>query len=208
MPTDSRNIVKHFEGKHVVIVHGYTASPSANWFPWLSTVLRNNGARVDVPALPTPQAPEPLGWATALKEVLPHADINTFLVGHSLGCVAMLRHVLTLPMETRLGGLLLVSGFDRTLSTLPELSAFTATQLPHAEIRKRILQRTSIFSDNDAIVDPAASQRLAAALDTDVKAVAGGGHFLDREGFTQFHEVYEALMDFVSIEASKLPITR
>ncbi|WP_342316931.1 alpha/beta fold hydrolase [Lysobacter sp. FW306-1B-D06B] len=187
-----------FAGKHVVIVHGYTASPAANWFPWLADTLVAAGARVDVPAMPAPLAPEPTAWTAALRAVAPIVDNDTFLVGHSLGCIAVLRHLLALPERTQAGGIVLVSGFERTLDTLPELSAFTDSPLDHLQVRRRAGHRASIFSDNDTIVAPAASRDLAVALDTTVAMVAGGGHFLDRDGFTQLPQVLETLERFAT----------
>ncbi len=183
-----------FAGKHVLIVHGYTASPTDNWFPWLAETLRAEGARVDVPAMPAPDEPEPRAWAAALREILPAADTNTLLVGHSLGCIGVLRHLLALPADTRVGGLLLVSGFDRTLSTLPTLRAFTDTPLDHAEVIRRASGIASIFSDNDTIVAPAASRELSASLRGANEVVPGAGHFLDRDGFTRLPQAHAALV--------------
>lgn len=178
-----------YDGKHVVIVHGYTASPNVNWFPWLAEVLREQGAQVSIPAMPDSFNPDPIKWALALQQSLPAADTNTILIGHSLGCIAALRHLLSLPAHTLTGGVLLVSGFDRTVSTLPELHAFTDAPLDHAEVCRRTQKIISLFSDNDSIVEPAASIELSRNLKAEQEVVSGGGHFLDREGFVQFPEI-------------------
>lgn len=182
-----------FNGKRVIIVHGYTASPSANWFPWLRETLVADGAEVLSPSMPDSQAPQPLAWAQTLAKVLPCADTSTFLIGHSLGCVALMHHLQSMPSGTRVGGYVLVSGFDCGLSTLPELAAFTSSPLDYAALRQQAVHRTSIISTNDVIVAPQASRQLAAALDTRVVEVSGGGHFLDRDGYTRLQPAYEAL---------------
>lgn len=181
------------QNQHVVIVHGYTASPDDNWFPWLADKLRKEGIRVDVPHMPNSHAPEPTAWASKLQEVLPSASKQTFLVGHSLGCICVLRHVLSLPECTPVGGMLLVSGFAQTLATLPVLSAFTTSAIDADEVKRRVSRRSSIFSDDDVIVPSAASADLAASLDTDVVKVNGGGHFLDRDGYEEFTQAYDEL---------------
>jgi predicted alpha/beta hydrolase family esterase len=194
---DTRDLMTsapRFAGKHVLIVHGYTASPAANWFPWLAETLRAEGARVDVPAMPAPDEPTPRAWAETLRALVPAADANTLLVGHSLGCISVLRHLLTLPAGTRIGGLLLVSGFDRPLSTLPTLRAFTDAPLDHAEVIRRAPRIASIYSDNDTIVTPAASRDRSASLRGADEIVAGAGHFLDREGFTRLPRALAALV--------------
>ncbi|WP_443096654.1 RBBP9/YdeN family alpha/beta hydrolase [Stenotrophomonas sp. PUT21] len=186
------------QGKRVVIVHGYTASPDANWFPWLAEKLRQDGVSVDVPEMPNPHAPEPRSWASKLQEVFPVASGETFLVGHSLGCIAILRHVLSLPEGSVIGGALLVSGFAKTLETLPMLGAFTHSSVDVDEIKRRVLKRASIFSEDDVIVPPSASEELAAALSSSIVKVNGGGHFLDRDGFLEFPQAYDELKRLIA----------
>ncbi|KFL87546.1 hypothetical protein AmDm5_2962 [Acetobacter malorum] len=177
-----------------MIVHGYLASPDAHWFPWLKEQLEQRGATVTVPALPSSQAPEPAAWAEALDTLLPHLNTQTVLIGHSLGCVTLLRHLMSRPKDETVGGYVLVSGFDKHLQTLPELDAFTASPLDYEDLQRRSAFRASVFSDNDQIVDPRQSQALAASLHTTTLEVPGGGHFLGREGYEQFPQ----LLDFLT----------
>lgn len=190
-----RNDSLTLAGKHVIVVHGYTASPQNHWFPWLADSLASQGAKVTIPAMPHPHAPEPAAWADALKQAAPGVDQTTFFVGHSLGCVAILRHLLAQPAGIRVGGYVLVSGFDRALTTLPTLDAFTTAPLDYAELRRRAIHRASVISADDVIVDPQASRALAEALDTQTIEIAEAGHFLDREGFTQLPPVLDLLSD-------------
>ncbi|MGU7775517.1 RBBP9/YdeN family alpha/beta hydrolase [Burkholderia sp. MR1-5-21] len=189
---------KRFEGKHVVIVHGYTGSPSANWFPWLAEALRDDGAQVSVPQMPDSLQPDPINWASTLLKTLPIAGENTILVGHSLGCITVLRHLLALPAGTCVGGIVLVSGFDRAVSTLPELRAFTNAPLDYAEIRRRSKKIISLFSDNDSIVEPVASIELSTNLQAESQVIRGGGHFLDCEGFACFAEALAAIENIIA----------
>jgi predicted alpha/beta hydrolase family esterase len=190
-----RNDSLPLSGKHVVIVHGYTASPQANWFPWLAQSLASQGAKVSIPPMPDPHAPVPAAWADALRQVVPCIDPSIFFVGHSVGCIAILQHLLAQPVGTRAGGYVLVSGFDRVQVTLPELEAFTTAPLDYADLRHRARHRASVISTDDAIVDPEASRALAVALDTQTVEVANAGHFLDREGFTELPSVLDLLSD-------------
>lgn len=179
--------------RQYVIVHGYSASPKAHWFPWLKAQLEQAGATVHVPALPASDAPDPALWADTLSKVVPHLDTRTVLIGHSLGCITLLRHVLSRPEGERLGGYVLVSGFDKPLQTLPQLDAFTSSPLDYEALQRRSAFRASVFSDNDTIVAPQLSRSLAASLHTTTLEVPGGGHFLGREG----HEQFPALLDLL-----------
>ncbi|GBQ07958.1 RBBP9/YdeN family alpha/beta hydrolase [Acetobacter cerevisiae] len=179
--------------RQYVIVHGYLANPDAHWFPWLKKQLEQRGATVSVPALPSSQAPEPEAWAEALDTLLPHLNNQTVLIGHSLGCVTLLRHLMFRPKGETVGGYVLVSGFDKHLQTLPELDAFTDSTLDYEDLQRRSAFRASVFSDNDGIVDPRQSQALAASLHTTTLQVPGGGHFLGREGHEQFPQLLDLL---------------
>ncbi|MFI5779694.1 alpha/beta hydrolase [Nocardia sp. NPDC051570] len=48
------------------IVHGYSASVDAHWFPWLAERLENAGHRVSIVDLPTPTAPIRREWDARL----------------------------------------------------------------------------------------------------------------------------------------------
>lgn len=173
-----------------VIIHGYTANPRANWFPWLATELKTMGAVVTVPAMPSPFEPKLEEWLATMKATVSPLKGNVTLIGHSLGCITILRYLMSCPETETIAGYVLVSGFDRTLSTL---SSFTEGTLDYEALRNRSPFRISIFSDNDSIVDPKVSRDLAMSLHTEDIEIRSGGHFLDKEGFTQFPALLRAL---------------
>ncbi|KXV62641.1 hypothetical protein AD949_10865 [Acetobacter orleanensis] len=179
--------------RQYVIVHGYRATPEAHWFPWLKAQLEQTGAKVHVPALPSSQAPDPQIWAETLNTVLPHLTPQTVLIGHSLGCITLLRHLLSRPVGETLGGYVLISGFDQPLEALPHLNGFTDCPLDYDALRRLSAFRASVFSDNDLVVAPQCSRSLAASLQTTTLEVPGGGHFLGREGFEQFPALLDLL---------------
>lgn len=182
----------------VFIIHGYTASPQANWFPWLATRLEEQRVQVTVLAMPDPHTPAPAAWDAYLAQRIGEADGSTILVGHSLGCIAALRYLHQQTATHHLGGVLLVSGFDEPLATLPELTPFVAQSLPLAELRARLHHCALIASMDDAIVPQPYSARLAQRLQAPLHLIEQGGHFLDREGFTELPLAYEQVMGMVS----------
>lgn len=177
------------------IIHGYTASPQANWFPWLAARLEEQGIQTRVLAMPDPHTPDPATWDAHLAASIGEADGHTLLVGHSLGCISALRYLHQHPPLNDLGGLLLVSGFDEPLDTLPELTPFVAQPLPLAHIRARLPRCALIASTDDTIVPPPSSHALAQRLQAPLHQIAQGGHFLDREGFTELPLAYALLME-------------
>jgi predicted alpha/beta hydrolase family esterase len=124
--------------RRVVIVHGYAATPTDHWFPWLAEQLRALGIHTAAADLPDPQAPERSAWLAATAAAIEAAgglDEHTHLIAHSLGCITVLRHLAALPPEPaptdpartaswRLGGLTLVAGFTGPLPALPQLDGY------------------------------------------------------------------------------------
>ncbi|PHM73669.1 RBBP9/YdeN family alpha/beta hydrolase [Xenorhabdus kozodoii] len=183
-----------FFGKKIVIVHGYTASPSSHWFPWLKEKLTEQGAEVIIPAMPETLPPKPETWANILMDIVPEADNDSIFIGHSLGCITLLRHLEAIrSRQLHIGGYILVSGFDSPQINLPELAPFTANPLDYVFLREITQHRISLISSDDRIVSPQSSQALAHSLQTEVINIANGGHFLDRDGFTCLLPVYTIL---------------
>ncbi|ELX8380530.1 RBBP9/YdeN family alpha/beta hydrolase [Providencia vermicola] len=175
---------ENLNNKKVIIVHGYTASPEKNWFPWLKAQLEQCGASVFVPAMPDPQAPDPQRWLQFLLDANIKLDTNTVLIGHSLGCVSVLRFLAE--QRQRVGGYIFVSGFTDEQKTLPELKPHTEFIFDYPYLKSLADYRVSVISNNDQIVSPQSSRTLADNLETEVITVENAGHFLDREGFCEF----------------------
>ena len=73
-----------------VLLHGYTGSPTKNFFPWLKKELEKRGAKVYIPKLPNSDDPRVADQVIEALKTIPF-DKNTVLVGHSLGGVVALK---------------------------------------------------------------------------------------------------------------------
>lgn len=171
-----------YAGAQVFILHGYLASPGDHWFPWLRDALQAQGAQVIVLSPPEPAAPEPARWDAYLQQALPPLGPDTVLIAHSLGGIALLRHLQHQPAEAPLGALLLVSGFDTPLPSLPQLDAFTDISLDYARLQTLAPGRALLAAADDAIVPASLSVALAERLDAPITVLPNGGHFLGSEG--------------------------
>ncbi len=94
-----------------VLLHGYKATPTSIFFPWLEGKMKDAGHAVVVPALPNSDQPTE---AEQVEYVLKntHFDENTVLFGHSLGTVVALKVVEKL--KGKIAGLVLAGGFIET----------------------------------------------------------------------------------------------
>ena len=82
--------------KTVYMVHGWSGSPESCWFPWLKKELENRGFRVEAPTMPNPDNPEINSWTSHLASIVGEADENTYFIGHSIGCQAIMRYAQSL----------------------------------------------------------------------------------------------------------------
>jgi predicted alpha/beta hydrolase family esterase len=198
-PRATENMSGDLDGKQVYIVHGYMASPSDHWFGWLKTQLEARGAKVSILAMPDSSNPDPAAWQRHLEQSVSTHDGDTYFVAHSLGCIALLHYLQSLPADTRIGGLLLVSGFNASLSLIQQLDNFTNSPMLDAD---RIIamspERAVIASRNDAIVPYALTVDLSRQLQAQLSTVDEGGHFLGSEGFTTLPVAYELLAAMMS----------
>lgn len=75
--------------------------------------------------MPNPLEPRLEDWLDTLSLYQHHLHENTYLVAHSLGCPAILRFLERTQLREQLGGIILVSGFAKSLSNLKMLDEFT-----------------------------------------------------------------------------------
>ncbi|TDB62173.1 RBBP9/YdeN family alpha/beta hydrolase [Photorhabdus khanii] len=180
---------------NVVIVHGFLAAPNRHWFPWLKGQYERLNTSVIVPEMPESHAPSPHLWQERLQQSIPNPNERTLFIGHSLGCIATLRYIASLPDDVTIGGVVLISGFSEKLPTLPELSAFTDVSLDFRLLIQKIERRVAILSLNDEIVPPQFTLDLSQQLCAELYGFPDGGHFLDDDGFTTFSNLEKVLKD-------------
>lgn len=185
--------------KKVYIIHGYYASPNEHWFPWfVEKVHAGYGIDVEVLRMPKPETPHVELWLEKLREKIGIPNSETFIIAHSLGCIALLRYLESLQEHVKLGGMILVSPFDKPLEIFPNLAPFVDVTLDYTKIARIILQKYTIFSDNDMYVPPLVSKTMGEKLDSALYEIPRGGHFLGIEGFETFPELYEVFRQMMS----------
>lgn len=179
--------------RRATIIHGYGATPEDHWFGWLAERLRSDGIPTTVPALPDPLNPEPVKWFDAVRTAVGEVDENSVIVAHSLGSLTALRYLQSLSGAWRLGTLVLVSGFIDRLHSLPELDDYIADGCDVTGLDGHIDRIAILRSDNDPLVPPSHTDRLAGLLGTTAQVVPGAGHFLAADGVTSLPEVLEVI---------------
>jgi len=137
--------------KQAYIIHGWGASPDANWFPWVSGMLGFRGVPTIVPQMPRADQPILSEWISHMHAIIGKPTSEKVLIGHSLGTISILRYLEALPQGEEVGLVILVAAFHEYLG-FPELAEFTDAPLDWATIRKKCRKCIIIQSQDDPLV--------------------------------------------------------
>jgi len=179
--------------KRVYIIHGWEGTPESNWFPWLKKQLESRGFEAIVPIMPNTDYPVFSEWLSHLKKVIGKADQNTYLVGHSLGVIAILKFLESIPPEQKIGGAVLVAGFSESLG-IPETESFFVESLDYKKVKNTAKKFIAINSDNDPYVPIKKGEILRDKLGAELIVVPKGSHLNEGAGFTKLPIVLESLL--------------
>lgn len=168
-----------------------------HWLPWLKKELIARGFDVLVPAMPNPMAPDPAKWVETLAQAVEN-PAETVLVGHSLGCAAVLRYLASRTDKAQFGQIVLVSGFGRPVE-VPEkfkhlsgiLAAWILPGYDVAELKPQSKGWVVIHSANDDMVPFTEGEWLAEKLGADLLR-SDRGHYA--EGVLEVPEILERII--------------
>lgn len=179
--------------KRVIIIHGWEGSPESNWFPWLKKELQSRGFEAVVPTMPNTDHPVYSEQLAHIKKVVGKADKDTYLVGHSLGAIAILRYLESLPPNQKIGGVILVAGFPEPIG-YKELESFFINPLDYEKAKKSAGEFIAINSDNDPYVPLYQGELLRDKLGAEFIIYPKGKHLNQAAGFTKLPIVLESLL--------------
>lgn len=179
--------------KRVYIIHGWEGTPDSNWFPWLKDQLDAKGFDVIVPSLPDTNYPICSNWLECMKKLIGEVNADTYLIGHSLGAIAILRFLESLPEGQKIGGAVFVAGFSESLG-FRETESFFAEPLNYKKIKKTSEKFIAINSDDDPYVPARKGEILRDKLGAEFIIVPKGNHFNEGAGFTKLPIVLEIFL--------------
>lgn len=187
--------------KRVFIIHGWEGHPEENWFPWLKKELEARGFIVFVLQMPDADNPRIEKWVPKISEIVRTADENTYFIGHSMGCQAIVRYLETLPERVRVGGAVFVAGFFKRLTGLGEEPNFEEVEkhwlgtLPDFKKAKNHLNKSiAIFSDDDPYVPSDNQSDFRDKLESKIMIQHKMNHFSSNWGVTELPIVLEELL--------------
>jgi uncharacterized protein len=183
--------------RRAFIVHGWEFTPEMHWYPWLKKELERKGFEVIALAMPQTEHPDIKRWVGHLKKQVGIVDKNTYFVGHSIGCQAIIRFLAS--QKNKMGGAVFVGGWF----------ALTQKATPTAEYRKiakpwllnpidfdaarRSGRFVAILSADDPYVPLVNGEVFEKTLNAKVIVEKGKGHYTEEEGIVKVPRVVKEL---------------
>lgn len=156
-----------------VVVPRWGGTAASDWYPSLGRTL---GAQLVVCALDAPDAPTIAGSLARLGDCTDRADARV-LVGHSVGCQVVLRHlaVARRPVDR----VVLVAPWFTVDEPWDTLRPWLDTPLDRARVRASVGRVDALVSTNDPFTADwaATADALERDLGADVLVVDDAGHF-------------------------------
>lgn len=184
--------------KRVIIVHCWDGYPQYCWYPQVKKELEEKGFLVEVPAMPETNLPKLSLWLPKLKEVAGESSEDLYLIGHSAGCVTILRYLEDLDEGKKVGGVVLVAGFTDDLG-FEELKNFFEDPIDFEKIKAKSDNFVLIHSDNDSYVDLKYGDLLKEKLNAKLIIKHNMGHFSglvdNSKSVISLPDATEAIMD-------------
>ncbi len=179
--------------KKAILIHGWEGYPEEGWRPWLRSELGKQGFEVVVPAMPNSAKPKMNEWLNHLEKLVGNPDENCYFVGHSLGCITILRYLESFSMNQKIGGAVLVAGFTSNLG-YDELDTFFQTKIGWDKIKSHCKKFVAIHSSNDPYVSLHYADFFRNNLDAEIVIEQNMKHFSGDDGINELPSVLESVL--------------
>jgi hypothetical protein len=171
--------------RNVYIIHGWDGSPDEPMLQWLKSSLERRGFSVSVPVMPDTEAPEINAWVNKIRDTV-ILEEDTILIGHSIGCQAILRYLETVDEGIKIAGVVLIAPWmkldEKTLKEEGEevirmTEPWMNNPINFNKVKRHIIKAVAIFSDNDPYVSLEQKDVFEDKLGAEIIIEHGKGHF-------------------------------
>ncbi|HVC58695.1 MAG TPA: alpha/beta fold hydrolase [Candidatus Acidoferrales bacterium] len=164
-----------------IIIHGWSAEPTSDWFPWLRKELEQLGIKCIIPKMPNTDAPEISEWVAELSSVMQGVGGDIIFVGHSIGCQTIIRY-LERTEGTLKADAIFVAGWINQLMLVEDQDAKIARPwltlpIDWKMVRPHISKSVAIFSEDDPYVPLTEAEVFKRELDSKIIVEKDKGHY-------------------------------
>jgi len=190
--------------KKVYIIHGWDGSSDEPLFVWLDKNLSDKIFEVKRLDMPDPEVPVIEKWLEKMnQEIL--LDENTILVGHSVGCQAVMRFLESKKINFKIKGILLLAPWMHLDQTTIEEEGeevveiarpWMETPINFEKVKNSSEKITAIFSDNDDFVPISEEKFFAEKLGAKTIMEHEKGHFSPSENISELQSALDSVLEF------------
>ncbi len=185
--------------KRAFLIHGWSGLPDSGWRPWLKRELEARGWLVESLAMPDTDNPRIETWVPFLAAAVGVPDEETILVGHSIGCQAILRYLADASEGQRIGAVYFVAGWF-TLSNIKSeedqviAKPWLETPINFDNVKRAANRIVAIFSDNDPFVPLVNEQTVREKLGAKTIILKKMGHIGEDDGVTELPVLLDEIL--------------
>jgi predicted alpha/beta hydrolase family esterase len=162
----------------VILIHGFNATPNANFHPWLAVELRDRGFEVVVPALSLSTEQEfnlPL-VIEEMKSQVGYLKNDDILLGHSLGVFIVLQYLEAIEMTETPRAVIMVAAPWKV--SRPEIRRLFLVDLDADVLMWKAREFVVVHSKDDQLVSFEHGKRLSETLKARLVQTDGDGHYI------------------------------
>jgi len=189
--------------KRVIIAHCWEGYPDYCWYPYVKKELEERGFKVVIPEFPETELPQLAKWLPKITEAVGELNEDVYLIGHSVGCVTILRYLEGLKGDQKVGGVVFVAGFTDSLG-FEELKNFFVSPIDFESIKKRAGGFVAIHSDDDPFVPLEHGEIFKERLNAELIIKSDAGHFSgpvdDEKSCLELPEVVDSVVELSSVD--------
>ncbi|MFH0969295.1 MAG: DUF1749 domain-containing protein [Patescibacteria group bacterium] len=183
--------------KKAYIIYAWGMSLEDGWYLWLKKELKSKGFEAVVFDMPDSENPKIETWVKYLEDNIQNPNEETILIGHSIGCQAILRYLEKLPENVKVGKVILVAPWVEISGLKKEeieiAKPWVENKIDEEKVLEHVSKIVAIFSDNDPYV-PAENQKIfKEKYNAEIIVEHAKGHFTGDDGITELPVVLENL---------------
>ncbi|RMD45607.1 alpha/beta fold hydrolase [Candidatus Pacearchaeota archaeon] len=191
--------------KKAIIIHGWEGSPEEPMIFWLKTKLEKNNFEVIAPQMPNPEEPTINEWIQKIKEISSSPDENTYFIGHSIGCQAILRYLETIENKKIKAAVFIAPWIKLNEEKIKEegedvletAKPWIETPINFEKIKSVLENITCIFSSNDYYVPLEENKEIFEKnLGAKIIIEENKGHFTKDDRVTENQTALKEILSF------------
>ncbi len=184
----------------VFIIHRWSGDPESDWLPWLKMELEKLGCKVTVPLMPNTDSPVISEWVNKISEIVDNPDSDTYFVGHSIGCQAILRYLEKI--KNKIGGAVFVSGWFNLANLEDEeiekiARPWIETPIDFRRIKIVLPKSILIISNNDPYGFFEKNKKMYSQIGSRIIIMHGAGHITSDDGYLKVPEILESIKELL-----------